>query len=770
MREIQDIKRLLYPLVKGLPWITLFLIVTVALVWRLTDYQTPVYESKAVIRLDDHTSGFSDNNLYEDLDIFSETNDVLTEVEMIKSNMILLAGLRNMNSNIEYFRVGKLRTSELYTDTPFYIEVDSNNFKDFNELILVEIVSPERVNVVFTTDTIKACFGDKIKHNENEFVIHKSPFWIEDHGEDNLIGNYQFRVNTLGFLLSNFVEGNLFVKEIDKNVSVIQINFEGEHPERVADFTNAVAQAYLEDHIESKMQAAQLTEIFLDKRTNDTYQKLKISENVLEDYRLKNRVLNIRQETETDLRKIAQLDVQLINLQMKMVAMDSLENSIKKDRNSFLEVAPSYESYGGLLFTELIKKMKSLESDKTDLLNRYTASSEEVRSVEKKMDDITKYVVENIKSHRTSTALQLQKIESKIDVATRKMDDLPTTEKQMVMLEREFKHQQDLFNFLKKKQMEAGIAKLANLNFHRVINKALVSKDASRPNKGFNVALTGFLSLLLSIIFVYILQGIQSKINSRHQLEGMTEARILGAIKRDAHKSMDGSLDAVISELLPVVNMKHGVRISFNSSISLEGKTFLAREVAIALSSMGRKVLFIDFNSRNPQWQNLIASKSCEHSLEDYFKEEAKKEEVIHRTTTDGLSTTGFITALPPNRFYLTKNFEDQLSKLTKGFDTVIFDNTAYAIAPEAKVYMGHSDYSVYVVKHNFTSTKYLKNVDSIVKELGEENVGLVLNCVPQGVNYSGTFYGSRYMYNQPKGFKAKIKHYWESYKNAWNI
>ena len=76
----------------------------------------------------------------------------------------------------------------------------------------------------------------------------------------------------------------------------------------------------------------------------------------------------------------------------------------------------------------------------------------------------------------------------------------------------------------------------------------------------------------------------------------------------------------------------------------------------------------------------------------------------------------------------------------------------------------------MFVVRNNFTATKYIKNIDEIVRSLGIEQVGLVINEVPKGVNYSGDFYGSTYMYHRPKGFKAKIRHYWDSYKHAWNI
>ena len=455
---------------------------------------------------------------------------------------------------------------------------------------------------------------------------------------------------------------------------------------------------------------------------------------------------------------------------MKKITLDSLEQYIKTDRKRFLELAPSFESYGGLLYTELMKKLKSLESDKIDLLNQFTPTSEEVRTVERKIDDLVKYIIENIQNHRKNTIYQLTQIENEIELATRKLDDLPTREKKLVMLEREFKHYQDLFNFLKKKQMEAGIAKLAQLNFHRIINEATPADKPSSPNKGCNVGLAGFISLLFSIALVYIIQAIRGKINSRYQLENMTDATVLGAVKKNAHLSLDGSLDAVISALLPFINEKKGLKISFNSSVSGEGKSYLAHQVAIALSEVGRRVLLLDFNSRNSSWKTLVSDEQKTSALGAYFTEDAQAKSVLISSKYKGLDVCGFDYSMHPNRFYLSNNFSEKLEGLTNDYDVVIIDNSAYAIAAEANAYLSYSDYIVYVVRHNFTDTKYAKNINCIVEKYGEERVGLVLNEVPKGVNYSGNFYGSRYLYDKPKGLVAKVKHYWESYKNAWNI
>ena len=769
MNEVQDIKRLLYPIVKRLPWIILLMVITISLTWRLTAYQNPMFESSSTIRLDDHTTGFSDNNLYRDLDVFSESNDILTEVEMIKSETVVIRALQLMPTQTDYYRKGKIRDEEIYGVTPFKVIYDTSNFYLYDILIDVDVISEDDINVIIKTDTIKVGFGDLINYEGNIFQVNKGEEYKTVYGLEAFKGEFQFRVNTINELLKKYVDGHLFVKEIDKNVGVVTIHFEGEHPNRTADFANAIASAYLQDHIDSKMSAANETEGFLDDRLSETAADLNQAELNLENFRLNNRVLNLKQETETNLRKISQLDIQLTNLKMKLVVLDSLEAYIKEDPSKFLNLAPSFEAYGGLLFTELVKKMKSLESDKIDLENKYSKNSQEIKGIDKKVKDLVDYIIENIQNHKQNTLYQQSKIEADIFVEERGLDNLPTLEKDMIRLERDFQHYHDLFNFLKKKQLEAGIAKTAALNFHRVIKYAKPSALPASPNRGFNVGLAGFLTLLLTIALVYLIEGIRGRITSRHQIERLTEAKVLGVVKKKAHLFQDGSIDFLLANLLPQLKSTPGLKVSFNSSVSQEGKSYLAHYSAVSLARSGRKVLLIDFNSKNYELEKLIIDDN-EDRLENYFLGGLKKNEVLKKTSIDNLSVSGFSVNVDIHKCYLHKNFETKLSALCEGFDVVLFDNPAYSIAPESHVFLGYSDYKIFIVRQEFTSTKYVKNIQSIVNKYGVEQVGIVLNDAPRGVNYSGMYYGSRYHYDQPKGFKQKMLHYWESYRNAWDI
>ncbi|MEL6256546.1 MAG: Wzz/FepE/Etk N-terminal domain-containing protein, partial [Bacteroidota bacterium] len=509
--EQKDLLRLFRPLKKGWLLIVGMALVAVFIAQNISTYQQPIYESKCLIKLDDTYSGFSDNNLYQDLDIFAENNDVATEIEVIKSDTILKKALSKLNS-IEYHRIGRLMELDIYKDHPFHLIYDSLSFRDYDELFYVEVLDSKSFRLEKGENSIKANFGEAVIFEGNELKLELSKDWIREHTELHLAARYSFRLCSPDYLLKSFVEGNLLVKEATEHVRVIRIYFEGKNSERVAVFTNAVATSYLEDHIEHKMTAANLTEDFLDERISEATYKLDRAERALENFRLNNKVLNIVQETETDLRKISQLEIQLTNLNMKLVVLDSLLKYVQLDLEKFLQLAPSYESYGGMLFTELVKQLKALEEEKIELKRKYATGSDELLTNDKKIWNLVNYIQENIDNHRKNSYAQLGKIENDIKKEKKALESVPTIEKNLKRLERDFNNYQELYNFLTKKRLEAGIAKRAKLYFHRILSKAKIAEGPVNPSKWFFIILAIFISILVSVFLLYFRDFLLGKI------------------------------------------------------------------------------------------------------------------------------------------------------------------------------------------------------------------------------------------------------------------
>src|SRR6218665_1183496 len=124
MKKISGTPHLLKPLYRGLPIIIAAVTICVLLAKRYLRYTTPMYESTAKIKLADTREGIPNGNLYKDFDVFTSTNKIGTEVEILKSQALIEKVANRLNMDISIFRVGDLNKKELYDQSPIWIETE----------------------------------------------------------------------------------------------------------------------------------------------------------------------------------------------------------------------------------------------------------------------------------------------------------------------------------------------------------------------------------------------------------------------------------------------------------------------------------------------------------------------------------------------------------------------------------------------------------------------------------------------------------------------
>ena len=208
----------------------------------------------------------------------------------------------------------------------------------------------------------------------------------------------------------------------------------GENPQKIADFTNQMAKSYIDDYLKSKSFAAELTAEFIDTRAEQIKTKLVEAETKMENFRINKNVLNTKQELDIGLKKISQLEVQLSNLSMKKITMDSLSKYVKKESSEYQKYAPSFESYGGLLFVELMKNYQSLLNEKQRLLNEFTIESKVVKDVDYQLSQTKGYVTQSIANHQELVEYQHKLLMKSIEEEKHKFDNIPQKERNYLVL------------------------------------------------------------------------------------------------------------------------------------------------------------------------------------------------------------------------------------------------------------------------------------------------------------------------------------------------
>lgn len=683
--------RLLRPFLRGLPLIILSVILAVLIAKKYLTYVTPHYESTVKIKLADLTQGVPNNNLFKDLDVFASSNKIAAEIELMKSSVLLEKAIENLHFHQELYRVGGIRKQQLYKNTPILIEtVDFD--QNLNEPILITIKEDDSFELQFTDNEniTRGTLGDTIYLNKGAILIKRNEELLAKKSID-VKGDYEFTLLSREKLIEK-VKKNLDVISADKDVPVISIIYKSPIPEMSADFVNNLAQVYIEDYIESKFKAAETTVGFLDDRIKEVSVDLSRSENRIENYKNGKGIVDLRQESETDLRKIAQLKIQLSNIKISLDAMQELEDNLRNDNKDFLLKAPNFQTYTDLLSTELIKKIKALQAERRDLLLTFTPSDTRVKVIDDKLDDLIVYLIEGVTNSKRNQKTKYEQLQLEIAEAQTVFDGFATKQKDLTVMNRDFNIYESSYNFLNEKRIEAEIARAAKISFHRIISPATPSKNPVSPNRIIIVIVAGLLALIGSIALIYIVHTAKGKVNDIETIE--TQCAIPVAIKTP-YLSTKQELDkhflkeAIQLELKGFINP--GSIICISSQTNKEGRQLHTQGLARAFRKQGRKVIVLDF-------QNIL-----------------KKE------PTTAMDDAAY-------RSMSKTDLETRILTLTKGYDIVLIDNEEMKDEQIGLLLMSIATHNLYVIDSRQTPATHITEIDLTRDEFDIPNLSFVMN------------------------------------------
>ncbi|WP_291275861.1 GNVR domain-containing protein [Flavobacterium sp.] len=733
MNNLQQIIRIFQPAFKGLPFIIGLMAVMIFIASRIVRYSTPMYECTGRIKLEDPNIDISNTNLFKTFDVFNNPSKIMAEVEVVKSPEMLRAALATIPFDVSYFREGKIRTSELFYDSPFTIKYDISDEAYYGVNFHVNIIDTTKFTLDYTFNEkpfhSTESFNTPVKLKGIDLFVKLNSEVLKNKPGILITDKYYFTISSIEQQMEALSK-NVDVNELDKDIPVIRIICRHPVPEKAMLLANTLMQTYIDEGIRIKTGAAKKTVDFIDQQLIDIGKKLVDSENELENYRLKNDITNTKLEVETDLKKIAQLKIQLTNVEMNLATLDTIDFYVNQGNEDFLSKAANYEGYGGLLYTELMKRLKDLQAERRELLLKYTPDNEKIKIINSNIDDVTSYIKKNIQNAKNGMRIQRDKIQEDIRLAEIPFETVPTKEKQLVILERNFKLNQEIFNFLTEKNTEASIAQGATFSFHRIIQRATIPSKPVSPKKTFTLIIFGFLGLLISLAIIYIYEAISSRVKYKDELEKNSTCPVIADIRHENKKYFSKSDFYALATRL-IISDPNDQIITVTSSIDKEGKTYIAEGLAHAFADMKIPVLLIGSNLRNPSigmQYNLIAQKG----FSEYITEELDFNQCIYQQQSDLFIMPEGKSAFIPEAIFTRPELETKLKALQKTFKIIILDTTSFDTALDALPLLKISNITLYLFRANFTKTKLLIEPDLLKEEYKLDNIRLILNDVEE--------------------------------------
>lgn len=691
-----DNVRFLKPLLRGLPIVILVMILSVLVAKKYLNYVTPMYESTAKLKLADTQEGVPSANLFKDFDVFASANKISTEIEVLKSTSLLEKTLEKLPFSTEIYRKGKVRSVELFNDSPINVEGTFNDKKNYDKKFILTVTSKQNYTVT-TSDSqkeLKGKFGIPLSINGGKLLITHNDNYIFSKPNVKIIDQYEFEFLSREKLLEK-VSKNLDIVSVDKDVPVIRINFKSNVPEKAGLLVNTLAETYIEDYIENKYRAANTTVDFLKDEIGQANHKLSDAENKIENYRNKENIINIPQETETDLRKISQLKIQKSNLKMNLDAIKNLNSYIAEGKDNYLDLATNFEAFNDLLSTEMVKNMKQLQAEKKELLLTYTPEHEKVKIIDSKLKDLTDYQTESIRNTQRNLQIKYNDIDHDIQVAEQAFIGLPEKEKLLNIMNREFNLYEKNYNFLNEKRIDAEIAKSAKISFHKIITRGELPTKPVSPMRSIIIIVAAIMSMIGAIILIYTVHFAKAKVNDVYTIEKSSAIPVAFTTQfiKNKEKTMHHFLENVLEmELKGIIQEKNIICISSYDRASQHN--FHARNMIKALQAQSRKVLVVD-----------VAGNLENIETERYINLSAEKNLQL---------TTNEVQAL--------------IEAKMKENDICIINNQAIKQGKLPLLFLKLADQNLFLLDSRKTATKSIMNVELLKDEYQLMNLWFVLN------------------------------------------
>lgn len=766
-------------------WIATCILITLTIAYAYLWYTPRIYSTSASLKFVEEKSEITE--LLAVKNIYDRTNKVQTETYVIQSRDVLLNAISRLNYKVSYYVKGRVRTSELYPEIPFPIEIiaqDSINFyKGFLDVRHINKNSFE-LNYKLGTKEINEThnYGKEVKIPGIEFKITFGPRVTKS--------NYSIKFNTKEDFLSR-VAGSLSMREAAKSSNILMLTVTDKNPLFAADILNAILKEYVYfDGYRRSLSASQTIE-FINLQLDFLSNQVKNSGTALANFKRANRIVTFESAAANSTSEMLVKNSKRDELEAEELSVKQLEQRLKNNSGSS-DYNYNVEGRVDGMLTTLIDQLNRfiLEKEKKSFI--YTENSPQIQSLDKQIAETKKAIVSNIQNFRERNSRLKRYVEKQISSAEDDVTSLPQTERNYINLQSDFDINQKVFQYLFEKKLEAQISKAAVVPGATIVDEATPGNRLISPIPGKVYTYAFLWGLGIGIGLILLIRISNPFIYDKETVESITSVPIIGIIRefpgfidKDNTQALSvqqpksifaESVRSVRTNLSFLAGEKRSKVICITSEISGEGKSFVSINLASTLALIDKKVILIAADLRKSKLHKSFQTDN-KKGLSTYLSTQDDLDSIIVKTTNENLD---FIPSgpVPPNPSELlhTQRMQDLIAKLSEVFDFVLIDTAPVGLVSDSIPLIRHADINLFVIRSGVSRYNAATIPDRLSGEYKLNNVVIVLNAITDDAfhsryyssNYTGGAY--QYYYSSYSGYSGDG--YYSDDKKAkwWNI
>jgi tyrosine-protein kinase Etk/Wzc len=740
--------------------------------------QTPQYNIQSSIQIKEDKNKSDQDDLIKQLNMFASDKGVDNEIELLKSYTLMQKVVSALNLNVQYFESHSpvlnfngflrlnfnaresiddyFRDKELYTQSPFTLEVIRPNAIIYEHPLELTLVNPNTIKLNGVTIPLD-------KETETPYGLLK----VHQAIKYSKVTKIKILVQTTGVFTESLIK-DLKIEPSSKVSAVLLMNLKDPVKQRGCDILNKLIDFYNQAKLEDKNKVATSTLVIIENRLKMISQELGDVEKNVENFKSGNQITDISEQSKLFLSSVQGNDIELNKVKIQQQVLDEISKYVHSKGNNTGTV-PSTLGINEPVLLSLINQLVELESKKLDMSKLVKSDNPLLISMNDQVAALRQNIDENIASQQKSLAITRQQFEGRNAKMESALQSIPGKERMLVDISRQQSIKNNLYLYLLQKREETALSFSSAESDSLTIDIPHAGNDPVSPKTSLIYLVFAIIGLAIPFSIIKIGDLFNDKIMRRKDIIDATGATILGEISYVNHDeplvvNNTGSLFAEqirsLRTNLPYITAgKIPQNILFTSSISGEGKSFVALNLGASLAMMNKKTVILDFDLRKPMLNTLLNIDN-KKGISNYLMGQVKLDEIIFPVAEQ--PNLSIITSGPiqnsPVELMVNGRLEDLFVTLREKFDYIIVDAPPIGIVTDAQVLGEHVDATLYVLRHEFTPKSYLKFFDGLYKSKKFKHINLIFNGVKEGGRYGyeyGAGYGNGYGYTNKKEKKG---------------
>ncbi|MFL2567529.1 MAG: GumC family protein [Flavobacteriales bacterium] len=714
-------------------------------------YTLEVFETNAKIQLLDQKQ----NNLTMPSaeDFFSSSNiNLENEIEIIKSSSILSEVIKNLNLNIYVESVGDIISAQIL-NYPFNIKTKFNSDSIPNLSFNIEI--KENILLVNDLKTDKEYFFDNLTTINTK---HDLPFELTNISKVKWEGN-SYNLNFISnYDLINSLKQSIVVSQIGKKSEIINLNFKNSNSEYARIVLDEIIKVFNNDGIKDRQLVDKRTIDFVNDRFKYISLELESIELEKKTYKVSNNLVDIVANSNISLERNLKSEETLFANENQIFLVNNLLDELSSLEFKLL---PSNIGVENIEVNSLVTSYNNLFLENQKLSASAGPNNPFVKQLNNSIVEVKNNIIFSLNNYLSQLNILNDKLTYKSNLIQSNVSRIPSQEKNLRSIERNQQIKEALYLFLLQKREEAQVSFAVTEPSIKVVEYAISDKYPISPKPKIVYLSAILLGFLIPFVILYLIFLFDNKIHSREDLERFS-LNVLAEIpffdlpetdkvflNPDDRSIISESFRMLMSNVryLQKNDSKSNV-ILVTSSIKGEGKTLNALNLALSFSSVGKKVLLIGCDLRNPQLHKYINYDKSVPGLVDSLVEYTLewKKNIINPFDSQPLDIL-LSGPLPPNPLNLINNgnIDILLKDAKKTYDHIIIDSAPTLLVADTQSLINKSDILIFLTRCNVTDNEVLSHIKKVSDE-SDPNVGVILNGVGEKDSY-GYSYGYRYGY-----------------------